>query len=110
MRVAILDHTAELGGAELALLRLLEVVDRERVEPVVVLFSSGPLEERIRLSFDYAFDPRAFNWDCFSCSDDDGTALMGYQFLDRTGQPLPESYETEDTNTRRWQIAVADTD
>lgn len=48
MRVAILDHTAELGGAELALLRLLEVVDRGRVEPVVVLFSSGPLEERLQ--------------------------------------------------------------
>ena len=48
MRVAILDHTAELGGAELALLRLLDAVDRARVEPVVVLFSSGPLEERLR--------------------------------------------------------------
>jgi len=30
--------------------------------------------------------------------------------LKAAGQPLPESYETEDTNTRRWQIAVADTD
>lgn len=48
MRVAILDHTAELGGAELALLRLLGTVDRARVDAVVVLFSSGPLEERLR--------------------------------------------------------------
>ena len=39
---------------------------------------------------DYAFDPRAFNWDWFSCRFDDGTELMGYQFLDRTGRPLPE--------------------
>ena len=40
---------------------------------------------------DYAFDPRAFNWDWFSCRFDDGTELMGYQFRDRTtGRPLPE--------------------
>jgi len=38
----------------------------------------------------YAFDPRAFNWDWFSCRFDDRTELMGYQFLDRrTGRPLP---------------------
>jgi predicted secreted hydrolase len=38
---------------------------------------------------DYAFDPRAFNWDWFSCRFDDHTELMGYQFLDRrTGRPL----------------------
>jgi len=40
---------------------------------------------------DYEFDPRAFNWDWFSCRFDDGTELMGYQFRDRTsGQPIPE--------------------
>ena len=33
---------------------------------------------------DYAFDPRAFNWDWFSCRFDDRTELMGYQFLDRS--------------------------
>jgi predicted secreted hydrolase len=39
---------------------------------------------------DYAFDPRAFNWDWFSCRFDDGSELMGYQFRDRaTGAPLP---------------------
>jgi predicted secreted hydrolase len=37
---------------------------------------------------DYADDPRAFNWDWFSCRFDDRTELMGYQFLDRTGRPL----------------------
>ncbi|WP_330476593.1 glycosyltransferase [Terrabacter sp. C0L_2] len=48
VRVAVLDHTAELGGAELALVRSLEALDPAVVEPVVVLFSSGPLEERLR--------------------------------------------------------------
>jgi len=47
LRVAILDHTAELGGAELALLRLVDALDRQRVEAVVVLFSHGDLEQRL---------------------------------------------------------------
>jgi predicted secreted hydrolase len=38
---------------------------------------------------DYADDPRAFNWDWFSCRFDDRTELMGYQFVDRTGRSLP---------------------
>jgi predicted secreted hydrolase len=38
---------------------------------------------------DYAFDPRAFNWDWFSCRFDDDSEVMGYQFRDSTGQPLP---------------------
>jgi hypothetical protein len=28
--------------------------------------------------------------------------------LKAAGKPLPESFETDDLNTRRWQIAVAD--
>ena len=28
--------------------------------------------------------------------------------LKAAGQPLPESYETNETDTRRWQIAVAE--
>lgn len=48
--MAILDHTAELGGAELALVRLLESLDPSRIEPVVLLFSTGALEERLRLA------------------------------------------------------------
>jgi predicted secreted hydrolase len=37
----------------------------------------------------YRDDPRAFNWDWFSCRFDDDTELMLYQFLDRkTGRPL----------------------
>ncbi len=43
VRVAFLDHTAALGGGEIALLRLLEVIDRKRIDPVVVLFADGPL-------------------------------------------------------------------
>ena len=38
---------------------------------------------------DYRNDPRAFNWDWFSCRFDDRSELMLYQFLDRkTGRPL----------------------
>ncbi|WP_435199839.1 glycosyltransferase [Janibacter sp. GS2] len=49
VRVAILDHTAQLGGAELALLRLLDaVVSRTDVEPHVILFADGPLVDRLR--------------------------------------------------------------
>lgn len=44
MRVVILDHTAALGGAELALLRLLDRVDRDEFEVHTILFSHGPLE------------------------------------------------------------------
>lgn len=48
LRVAVLDHTAELGGAELALARLAAAIDPADVELVVVSFSAGPLVERIR--------------------------------------------------------------
>jgi predicted secreted hydrolase len=38
---------------------------------------------------DYRDDPRAFNWDWFSCRFDDGSELMLYQFRDRaSGRPL----------------------
>jgi glycosyltransferase involved in cell wall biosynthesis len=42
------DHTAELGGAEVALLRLLAALDRRRFTPLVLLFSEGPLVHRLR--------------------------------------------------------------
>lgn len=48
LRVAVLDHTAELGGAELALARLAAAIDPADVELVVLSFSPGPLVERIR--------------------------------------------------------------
>jgi predicted secreted hydrolase len=38
---------------------------------------------------DYRNDPRAFNWDWFSCRFDDRSELMLYQFRDRTsGRPI----------------------
>lgn len=46
-RVAVLGHTAALGGAELALLRLLECVDVENFHVKVILFSDGPLVARL---------------------------------------------------------------
>lgn len=47
-RIVVLDHTAELGGAELALVRLLEQLDRPPFEVTVILFSDGPLVGRLR--------------------------------------------------------------
>ncbi|HZT44238.1 MAG TPA: glycosyltransferase [Chthonomonadaceae bacterium] len=47
-RVLYVDHTAEMGGGELALLHLLRHLDRTRYQPVVVLFSEGPLVEEMR--------------------------------------------------------------
>lgn len=48
LRVLYLGHTAKLGGAELALWELLRAVDRDLVDPVVILFSDGPLVDRLR--------------------------------------------------------------
>jgi glycosyltransferase involved in cell wall biosynthesis len=48
IRVLFFDHTAELGGGEIALADLIRHLDRGRVAPIVVLGSKGPLEERIQ--------------------------------------------------------------
>ena len=48
VRVAVLDHTAQLGGAELALLRTVRALDPAAVEVTVVLFADGPLAGRLR--------------------------------------------------------------
>ena len=48
IRVLFFDHIAELGGGEIALADLIRHLDRARVDPIVVLGSKGPLEERIR--------------------------------------------------------------
>lgn len=45
IRVLYLDHTAALGGGELALARLLAALDRTRVVPIVALAEEGPLRE-----------------------------------------------------------------
>lgn len=47
IRVAILDHTGQLGGAELALVRLCAALDPSRIAVVVVLFADGPLVARL---------------------------------------------------------------
>jgi glycosyltransferase involved in cell wall biosynthesis len=47
-RVLLFDHTAQLGGGELALLDLVRFFDRRRVWPIVLLGSNGPLADRIR--------------------------------------------------------------
>src|SRR4051812_24147992 len=43
VRVCYLDQTAQLGGAEIALINLLSNVDRSRWEPSVALGQDGPL-------------------------------------------------------------------
>jgi len=47
LRVLFLDHTAQLGGGEIALLNLVRNLDRNLVHPVVVLWANGPLVDRI---------------------------------------------------------------
>ncbi|HZO89112.1 MAG TPA: glycosyltransferase family 4 protein [Chthonomonadaceae bacterium] len=47
-RILFFDHTANLGGGEIALLRLASRLDRTRYTPLVVLASDGPLVERLR--------------------------------------------------------------
>ncbi len=47
VRVVVLDHTGQLGGAELALARLCAALDPARVRVVVVLFADGPLRTRL---------------------------------------------------------------
>jgi len=48
LRVAFVDHTARLGGAEWSLLRLVEHLDPAEVLATVVLGEEGPLGDRLR--------------------------------------------------------------
>ncbi len=48
LRVLFLDHTARLGGGEIALLNLLRALDRNAIEPACVIFEEGPLVDRLR--------------------------------------------------------------
>jgi glycosyltransferase involved in cell wall biosynthesis len=45
--VAILDHTASLGGGEIAILNLVRSLDPRRYRPLVLLFSNGPLRRKL---------------------------------------------------------------
>lgn len=47
-RVIVIDHTAQMGGAEIALVRLLRNIDKARFDPHVVLLSEGPLRDALR--------------------------------------------------------------
>jgi glycosyltransferase involved in cell wall biosynthesis len=46
--VVVIDHTAQLGGGELAMARLVAAVDPERFDVRVLLLSDGPLCEVLR--------------------------------------------------------------
>ena len=46
--ILYVDHTAKMGGGEIALLNLVSALDRTRFEPLVVLASDGPLVGRLR--------------------------------------------------------------
>lgn len=46
-RVLLVTHTAEIGGAEIALLRLIDAIDAERFELSACLFARGALEREL---------------------------------------------------------------
>ena len=46
--IVFFDHTATMGGGEIALLNLVRHLDRALWEPVVVLGAEGPLGEKLR--------------------------------------------------------------
>jgi len=46
-RILFVDHTATLGGGEVALLNLTRALSQGHYEPVVLLFSEGPLVRRL---------------------------------------------------------------
>jgi len=48
VRVLFFDHTAKLGGGEIALFHLLLHLDKQRFTPVLVLGEEGPLAEKTR--------------------------------------------------------------
>jgi glycosyltransferase involved in cell wall biosynthesis len=48
LRVAFFDHTAKIGGGEIALANLIKHLDRRAVYPIVLLSSDGPLADRLR--------------------------------------------------------------
>jgi glycosyltransferase involved in cell wall biosynthesis len=48
VRVLFFDHTAALGGGEIALANLVSHLDPKRVKPIVVLAAEGPLADRLR--------------------------------------------------------------
>src|SRR5205823_3912629 len=47
-RILFVDHTASLGGGEIAMLNLVRHFDATRYHPIVVLFSDGPLVAQLK--------------------------------------------------------------
>lgn len=47
-KILYFDHTAALGGGEIALFHLVQELDRQRYTPVVLLGAEGPLADRLR--------------------------------------------------------------
>lgn len=45
--ILFLDHTARMGGGEIAILNLIRALDKSRFEPIVVLASDGPLAQEL---------------------------------------------------------------
>jgi glycosyltransferase involved in cell wall biosynthesis len=52
IRVLFFDHTAALGGGEIALLNLVRHLDPQSIKSIVVLGADGPLAERLRPEID----------------------------------------------------------
>jgi glycosyltransferase involved in cell wall biosynthesis len=48
--VLFFDHTAALGGGEIALANLVRHLDRKKIKPIVVLGAEGPLADQLRLT------------------------------------------------------------
>ena len=46
-RILFVNHTAQMGGGEVALLNIVRHLDRSRFDPVVILFADGPLADRL---------------------------------------------------------------
>ena len=59
LRVLYFDHTAQLGGGEIALLNLVRFLDRTQVTPIVVLGAGGPLQDKLQSICDTPLLPLA---------------------------------------------------
>jgi glycosyltransferase involved in cell wall biosynthesis len=57
-RIVLLDHTATMGGGEIALLNLARAVDATRFEIIALLLEEGPLAEHLReIGIDVRIEP-----------------------------------------------------
>jgi glycosyltransferase involved in cell wall biosynthesis len=57
--VLFIDHTAQLGGGEIAMRNLVEHLDRTHIEPVILLFSRGPLADQLGSKYEVVNFPLA---------------------------------------------------